>query len=147
MDFGFSSLIEKFEERIGVLPTTALLWLAAFAAFVLCVRTIVEAIIPVVVFFQSVGSSPVQSLIEKLLIGMLVGSVSGAVFVCIIRLLVSRAVAPIIARADAAVAMAEKMTADAIASTTEMTENLNQLAEEAEMQLAKKLPPSFSADP
>lgn len=58
MDFGLGSLVEKFEEHLGRWPTRLLLWLAAFAIFIGCVRLIViDGVMPVIEFIRGVGGN------------------------------------------------------------------------------------------
>ena len=93
MDFGFGSLVDKFEEYVGRRPTRLLLWLAAVAAFVVCIRTIItEGILPIAVTLRAISSDSAFALFQKVGVGVFIASASGLVFFGIVRLLLARAV-------------------------------------------------------
>jgi len=127
MDFGFGALIDKIEERIGRRATTALLWFASAAAFVLCINTIITSgIIPIVNFVRGVNVEPVRGLLVSVLSATAIGSISAGVFALIIRWLTARAVRRIIQRADERVQRAEEAIAGAEQFAAELTERLQQ---------------------
>lgn len=139
MDFGFGSLVDKFDERVGKKVTSALLWLASVAAFTVCIRTIVtEGVVPLVELVRGVSSESAQSVIGGFLIGLAIAVVSGAVFVATIRWLVQRKVVPLVLKAEAHVQEADRLTIQAKAYTAEMEERIERLTEVVE-EKARKL--------
>lgn len=128
MDFGFGSLVDKFEERIGRRPTSALLWLAAFALFVVCARTIItEGIIPTVAFVRGVSSQSVLGLLSSFLYGGAVAIASALLFVLVVRLLIRRLTLAFIQRAQAQIRRAQEAVERADAHGAEIEERLERL--------------------
>ena len=136
MDFGFGSLIDKFEQHIGRGPTRALLWLAALAAFVVCLSSIIkDGIMPVMAAVRGVSSEFTYATIQRVTIALVTGIVSGFLFVVAVKLLATH----FMKRADALIARAEQVTNDAERRVDEAW-GMIQLAEEtiAEVKAARK---------
>ena len=125
MDFGFGTLIDKIEERIGSTLTTGLLWLVAIAAFVLCLKTIItEAIIPTTKFIMGMDARITQSSALGFLVSVGTAVVSALVFSIVFRWLTKKRVQRIIdesrqmlditkARSEEITTRAERIVAEA----------------------------------
>lgn len=106
MDFGFGSLVDKFDERLGRRVTSAILWLAAVALFVVCAKTIIsDGIIPIAKFIRSNGPISVNNLVPRAGEGLLIGTLAALTFSALIQVLTRR----IIAKADAHVGHASEL--------------------------------------
>lgn len=101
MDFGFGSLVEKFDERLGKPLTSLILWLAGLALLIACIRSIIlDGIIPVVEFVKGVEDNSFFQLFVSLsatgALGMMTGGLA-AVFFTIAR---RRKIDSIVSRAE-----------------------------------------------
>jgi len=141
MDFGFGSLVEKFEERVGRRATTVLLYGIGAATLIICVNTVItQGIIPVVDFVRGVSSKTVLGLLSDLLVGSLIAVVSGAVFVFLVRWWVKRATMRIVEvaqehvrRAEAVIDRAEEHSQ----RTRDTQDRIELLLDKAKRQVAK----------
>jgi hypothetical protein len=94
MDFGFGSLVDKFEEHIGRAATSVLLWLAAMSAFTICLKTIIaDGIIPLVELLRGIASRPQRFSAAELSLMFVVGLISGTATVVTMNIAIKRAVA------------------------------------------------------
>lgn len=111
MDFGFGSLVDKFEERIGRRATSALLWLAAVALFVTCARAIIlDGLVPLLDFVRGVSSESALSFFGSIVLGAIVAVVSGVIFAAVVSFIVRRVVGRYVMRANEHVKRAEQIT-------------------------------------
>ena len=91
MDFGFGSLVDKMEERLGRRAMSVLLWMAAVALFITCARVIVvEGVVPVMQFVRGVGGNSVEGVVQKLALEGAIAVVAATLFAVVARQILTR---------------------------------------------------------
>jgi len=136
MDFGFGSLIEKFEEHIGKRATRVLLTLSAVALLVVILNTIITmGILPVWKAVQGASSQPFLAVLKTVGVGSLLAIVAALVLAVVLRLLLRRLIEranEYVQRASDHVARAEKFAEDIYQRIEADTESVWLLISEAE---------------